>query len=404
VAAVTAAVPTLSQIQSWSTEHLETAASHWTETAETWEHAFTTIHREAPTPGGTSWLGVAADAAVLRTGTDRVVIVGAADSLHAAAKAARYGAGEIAGARQLALQAVNDARAAGFTVGEDLSVTTGANGPAALMAARQAQAQALAAAIRTSAENLAAVDAEVAGKVSAAITGLSTAQFGSNPVTPTTKKPQVQAVNYGPKPQSPTPNPGAPDDPAPTNLGGPSGGDIGRVLDKLPRGSQPVIREVRTPQDLKNLWDWMKQNGIDNPARYGDPGKGVWVDLPDGTGVGQRFKAGSTGIPALDVNIPGEGYIKVHINPDTGGVPEIPARPAVPAVPVRGPAVELPPPLKPAPVEAPPLEGAPRVGGLPIAGGPGTPIGPTLVPPPHSIHHLPIVGRDDLDAPWEYEE
>ena len=84
--------------------------------------------------------------------------------------------------------------------------------------------------------------------------------------------------------------------------------------------------------------------------------------------------------------------IKVHITPDTGGVPEIPARPAVPAVPVRGPAVELPPPLKPAPVEAPPLEGAPRVGGLPIAGGPGTPIGPTLVPPPHSIHHLPIVG------------
>jgi hypothetical protein len=39
----------------------------------------------------------------------------------------------------------------------------------------------------------------------------------------------------------------------------------------------------------------------------------------------------------------------------------------------------------------------------PIAGGPGTPIGPTLVPPPHSIHHMPIIGQDDPDASWEYE-
>jgi hypothetical protein len=103
MAAVTAAVPTLSQIQAWSTDHLEAAASHWTQTADDWEHAFTVIHRETPPRGGTPWRGVAADAAVLRTGTDRVVVVGAAGSLHAAASAARSGADEIAGARQLAL-------------------------------------------------------------------------------------------------------------------------------------------------------------------------------------------------------------------------------------------------------------------------------------------------------------
>jgi hypothetical protein len=73
--------------------------------------------------------GVAADAAVLRTGSDRVVVVDAADSLHSAALAARSGAGEIEGARQLALEAVEDARTAGFTVGEDLSATSQIGGP-----------------------------------------------------------------------------------------------------------------------------------------------------------------------------------------------------------------------------------------------------------------------------------
>jgi hypothetical protein len=36
---------------------------------------------------------------------------------------------------------------------------------------------------------------------------------------------------------------------------------------------------------------------------------------------------------------------------------------------------------------------------MPIIGGLGTPIGPTLVPQPHSIHHLSFVGEDDIDAP-----
>ena len=218
MAAVTAVVPSHSQIQVWSTDHLETAATHWTQAADTWEHAFTSVHRETPNPGGTRWEGAAADAAGLRTGTDRVVVVGAADSLHAAAQAARYGADEIAGARQLALQAIDDARAAGFTVGEDLSVTTRAAGPPAAMAARQAQAQAFATAIGASAQNLVAVDAEVAGKVSAAIAGVNSAQFDDAPVTPTQQhKPEIQAVDFHgtplpERPKLPKPEPTPPPD------------------------------------------------------------------------------------------------------------------------------------------------------------------------------------------------
>lgn len=70
MATVTAVVPTLSQIRAWSTDHLEAAATHWTQNATVWEDAFTKIHREAQHPGGTPWEGAAAEAAILRTGID----------------------------------------------------------------------------------------------------------------------------------------------------------------------------------------------------------------------------------------------------------------------------------------------------------------------------------------------
>jgi hypothetical protein len=331
---------------------------------------------------------VAADAAVLRTGTDRVVVVGAADSLHAAATAARSGADEIAGARQLALQAIDNARAAGFTVGEDLSVTSQGGGPPALQAARQAQAQTLAAAIRATAENLVSVDTEVAGNVSSAIAGVNSVHFGDTPVAPHNKKPQIQGVDFKQDPPPPPP--------------GPNANDIRGVLDKLPQGTSPEIRVVKSQQDLDNLWNWLKQNGVERPGNYGNK-PGEMVTLPDGTIVGRREAAVSTEQPALDVRVPGgkDGYIKVHINPSEGGVPEIPkvGEPVVP----EPPRVEAP---KPPPVEAPkppPVEPMPKPGGIPMIGGPGTPIGPTFVPPPHSIRHMPIIGEDDPDAPWEYE-
>ena len=291
MAAVTAAVPTLSRIQGWSTDHLETAAAHWTQTAHTWEDAFTAIHREAPYPGGTPWEGQAADAALLRTGSDRAVVVGAADSLHSAASAARYGAEEIGFARQLALEAVAEARAAGFTVGEDLSVTTQMSGPPALQATRQAQAQLLAAQIHARAEALAAADAEVAGKVSTAIAGVNAAQFGSTPVTPPPKrKPEIQAVdNHTWKQDPPTPTPSTPDDPgrhpvypdhkpngqwAPANSGFDGDAAMNHTFDDMEKRGIPLIRQqiqVRvtdpaTGKTCVRLYDALQPTGT--PGQY----------------------------------------------------------------------------------------------------------------------------------------
>lgn len=319
MAAVAAVAPTLSQIHAWRTGHLETAAAQWTQTADTWEDAFTKIHRETPYPGGTPWEGEAAEAAVLRTGIDRVVAVRATDSLHSAASAARYGAEEIAIARQLALQAVAGARDAGFTVADDLSVTSRSGGPLAVQAARQAQAQLLAATIRARAEALVAVDTEVAGKVSAAIAGVNAAQFGDIPVAPPPpEKPQIQAVDNEifkqepPQPIPPDPQPG----PLPPIH---DAQDVRDVLDPLQNGgkrgpngvgTKPGINEVWDTASIKRMWEYLTRNATDTTPRAGYDG--IARVLPDGTEIGLR-QSGKGWEDTIDVWYPDRTGKKIHV-------------------------------------------------------------------------------------------
>jgi hypothetical protein len=107
-------------------------------------------------------------------------VCGIADSLRSASTVAGEGANEIYAVRQSVLYAVEDAEGAGFTVGEDLSVISRqTGGPPALQAARQAQAQALAADIRAKAATLTATDQDVAAKVTTAAAGLRGVTLGA---------------------------------------------------------------------------------------------------------------------------------------------------------------------------------------------------------------------------------
>lgn len=397
--AATGGALTRSDIEAWDTTHLEAAATHWRSTAAHWESHFETINTGMLRPGGTAWEGPAADAAAERSWGDLVKVRGVGDALYAAAGHATAGADDIVWAKRQVLDAITEAEEAGFTVGQDFSVTD-KSGDSLLRStvARQQQAQAFATEISTRVQTLAALDKQAAAKITTALAPLHQMNFG---------EPTAQAAGFRTVKDAPA----APQPPPPPT--GPSGADIAKVLDQLPSDSRPNIKVVRSKADIDRLWEWMKRNGVENPGRYRGT-DGVSMDLPDGTSIGQRSAAGSTGEPALDVNVPGKGYIKVHINPEKGAAPAIPeATPPAPAkpAPAEGPsATESAPKAQPAEPNAPrapvtetaPGESAPGFEG---GGAPGFPMGPQPVHPPGSIHHpFPILGEDDPEEnPRDFE-
>ena len=168
-------VPTLSQIRAYTTDHLVDAADHWDGLADRWEDAHWQVRNQAH---GLDWQGAAADALRARTASDYTVASGHADQLRSTSRIARQQAGELDHLRNSVLYAVEDARNAGFIVGEDLSVTdTRTSRTAAELAARQAQAQVLAADIRGRAGALVGADTIVAADLSSAAAGIGDNSF-----------------------------------------------------------------------------------------------------------------------------------------------------------------------------------------------------------------------------------
>ena len=362
-----AVIAGLSALLAWPTDHLTEAASHWEAVGE---RSYGLAHGVWSDALASDWRGEAADALRTTTHSDMLTTSGAVDQLQDAASVARRGASELEAARSQVRYVVEDARSAGFEVGENLSVTDRTTGgTAAQRAARQAIAQTFAGEIGRRAAQLVSADAQVAARVAAAMAGVGS----TFPKIPSTNG-QIHAVDNRTFKESPD------KPPAPK---GPSAADIRKVLEKLPKGSSDDIREVRSPEDLQRLKQWITKNGVAGENRYGDPGKGSWTDLPDGSKVGERSAARSNGRGALDIDLKGAGGDdwKVHINPRTGGLPEIPI-------------VEA-PPATPAPIEKAPAQPAPAEG-FEVGGPAGIPVSPHFVHPPGSIDHpFPIIGEDD---------
>src|SRR5271166_2442209 len=154
--------PGLSQLLAWPTEHLTEAADHWETVGERSYGVANGVWRDALS---IDWQGKAADALRTATHSDMMTTSAVADQLQAAAKVARSGASDLYAARSRVRYAVEDTRAAGFDVREDLSVTDRSTvGPAAQRAGRQALAQTFAVDIRRRAAQLVALDEQVAAK------------------------------------------------------------------------------------------------------------------------------------------------------------------------------------------------------------------------------------------------
>ncbi|WP_231984299.1 hypothetical protein [Mycobacterium sp. E342] len=162
--------PNLSALLAWPTDHLTEAAAQWQTVGE---HSYAVAHQVWRDAASVDWLGEAADALRCATHADLQATSAAVDQLQAATRAARSGASDLYAARSRVRYTVEDARTAGFEVGEDLSVTDRmGSGSAAERAARQAAAQAFAGEIRQSAVQLVNVDQQVASKIAAAVAGI----------------------------------------------------------------------------------------------------------------------------------------------------------------------------------------------------------------------------------------
>lgn len=121
--AASSTVPTRSQIANWDIAHLESAATRWRGLSAESERLFGEHGQNVRAPGGTTWKGSAAEAASDRVTADMVVVRRQSERIRQAAAAAARGAGDLRAAQSKALDAIADAEADGFWVGDDLSVT-----------------------------------------------------------------------------------------------------------------------------------------------------------------------------------------------------------------------------------------------------------------------------------------
>lgn len=277
MSAATGALPSLSNVKAWDTEHLESAAAHWVRSASSWESTFTEVYQQMPSPGGTLWSGAAAEAAHLRAHNDRAKVLTAVDDLHDAATAARNGAADLQAAKQRVLSAVNGTQAAGYIVGEDCSVSYPhrVSSPAEA-AARQAQAQLMSTEIRTRAATLVALDTEVASRITAATSNIGMLDFKEGP-------------------------PGA------DALGIHNAKDVHRIVDPLPPGKNEGVKVF--PRDsMRGLYETLTGNGT-QIASQDYPG--VVRVLEDGTRIGYR-EGSKSGGPTIDINYPDGTLVKIH--------------------------------------------------------------------------------------------
>jgi hypothetical protein len=399
--AAAASFPTLSQVQTLDTAYLPEAADHWTRTADLWEQAFAEIHTRMSAPGGFRWEGQAAASAQEVSYLDLVKVRGASDQLHQAAAIVRRGEEQLQACKEGVLEAVHAARADGFDVGEDYSVTDRSEGGSAeLRAARQAAAQGHAGFIRHRVAALVASDQQLTTQIAAATEGIDSLTFQEasgidDTIVGDDKHHGVQAVdNSGKKRTAPT-HPTRPaarplaahqQRPRRKECAGPPAERGKRDANGV--GTRPDIKELWDTASIKRMWDYLTRNATDSP---GAPNyDGVTRVLPDGTQIGLRQSSDGWG-DTLDVWYPDGSYEKIHT----------PYAPPLISAPPR-----QPPAAQPAPLPLPP----PQAGHPLVVLPPTQVVDPATLPPwlqnpsPPGIQvtpgaPLPFAPLDTPDAP-----
>lgn len=286
--------PTLSQVRTWDTEHLLAAASHWTETATVWEHHFSHFATQISFPGGELWEGEAAEAAQQMAHSDKMIVIALADQLHSASAIAKAGEREINEARRGVLKIVEAAEEAGYTVGEDFSVTDPNFYDRMTAAARQAHAEAIATSLRAAVGTLVASDVRVADELLSSTTGLGSNVFPEEEdgPMPGSVGDTIRLVNSYEKDGGPTSAP----EPSPASTPGPNGQETLFRLWGLDVSKEDSALEaaggvggVAFDSARKAAFDAMKAGPTTGPGAP-DPGMMKWLEE-------KKLKVGALELP-----------------------------------------------------------------------------------------------------------
>jgi hypothetical protein len=347
-------LPTRSEIEGWidAVNDLSSSAASYRAAAENIEITADSHVRQLSAPGGSEWTGRAADTAQESSYADRGVVYRSADHMREMAKVADRGAANLLQVRHRALDAISQAEADDFRVGDDLTVTdtrryTGRDINAYV--ARQANAEEHQGDIARWAGVLAAEDADIGAKLgagAAALTDMIPEQWASG---------IIQSADYTVRPEGPPPKPRGPAD----ALSVKNAEDVHRVVDPLPPGRNPGVKTLPTPEAILALYGQLTENSVPGlPSTY----PGQWRVLEDGTKVGLR-QTSKFGGPTVEIWYPDGTKTDVHLA-------ERPKGPSPAPVPVPAPApapapIPLPAP-EPSPVAIPDSPSGPSLGSQPV--------------------------------------
>lgn len=122
---------------------------------------------------------------------------------------------------------------------------------------------------------------------------------------------EIQSLSFGPGQTGPKE--------APPNemLGVRNAKDVHDIVDPLPPGKQPHVRELPTSTQIRDLYNRLTENGVpEPPSSY--PGQSSLLE--DGTRISIREESSSGGT-TVDIKFPDGSQMKVHL-PEDGEQPQ----------------------------------------------------------------------------------
>ncbi len=320
MAAVASCWPSLQGLQDADYSYFGRLAGYLEKISFRAQTALQDLAEDVKCPSGVDWEGEAGDAAIAQAAADLVKARPVMWSWDDVAASTRRWQDELEAGTRTALDAVDDAERDGFTVNPDYSVSDNRRSATeGEFEQRLAAAEAHSSYIRHQLSTLVGNESRINGALK-----VMTAEWGTL-TFPESGGAKAEPIDRTTRPQEPPPednsDPPWKDQSPPKNWE-----DIKKILDQLQRGENKPNRQLDTPEEIKDFWDWLSKGAKGDLPSPGFPRK----VFDDGTEIGMRPDSKSGG-PTVEFTPPDSKRLpKVHLPlpPPPPAAPPVAAPPA----------------------------------------------------------------------------